>query len=901
MSARDVDFPEKDIPLREDVSRLGSLVGEMLAEQGGDSLFEAVEAARRAAIARREGEPGAGERLWRAVQHMDPVFAGEVARGFSSWFQVVNLAERIHRIRRRREYQREQVPQPEGVADVFHRLREARVPWGEVERWLERLRVSPVFTAHPTEAVRRTLLEKELDIARRLAEMLNPDITPREERVALARIRMAITSAWQTEEHPTTRPSVADEQEQILFYLTDILYRIVPGFYEALAGAAQRAYGVESYDPPTLLQFGSWVGGDMDGNPNVSADTVISALHEQRSQILDRYLKEVASLARVLSQSRSRVAVNETVLERIETYGRRFPAIMKAIPRRHRDMPYRVLLGLVGTRLEAIRGDERDGYESAEHFLGDLELIAGSLAANAGEHAGLFAVRRLIWRVRTFGFHLATLDIRQHAEVHRKAVGRLLGDGSWTRRSARTRARRLAQALSKGAGAGAAPDEEARATIAVFEAISRCRARYGPEAVGPVIVSMARGAEDVLSVLYLAHAAGLKDDESRADVDVVPLFETVEDLEAAPGVLEELTENAVYARHLEARSRRQMVMLGYSDSNKDGGFTASRWALYRAQERLVAVAERHGLELELFHGQGGTVGRGGGKAHRGILASPRGSVNGRLRLTEQGEVINRKYGLRPLALRNLEQMSGAVLIASAAPAEPKTGEAGWREIMDCVVAASRDAYQSLVWDNPKFARFFRQTTPIDVIERLHIGSRPPARRKRGGIESLRAIPWVFAWGQSRINLPGWYGLGSGIAVARKRFADAELQAMARQWSYCANLLADAEMALSKADMAIAAHYAALSDDVTGIFDTIRQEFEQTRSGILLLKGQNELLDDDRTLQRSIRLRNPYVDPMSLLQVDLLRRWRGAGRRNDGVFLALVATVNGIAKGLQNTG
>lgn len=904
MTKRNVEFPSKDEPLREDVSRLGRLVGEMLAEQGGQALFDRVEIARRAAIKRREGAPGAEAELRGAVGDLDPVFAGEVARGFSAWFQVVNLAEKVHRIRRRREYQRDSsTPQPHGLKDTLGRLASQGVTREEVLGLLREAAVTPVFTAHPTEATRRTLLEKEQIIARRLLERLDANRVPWEEAVNWARIRMAVTSAWQTEEHPSTRPTVADELEQVLFYLTDILYRVLPPFYESLSVALDDAFGESdgASTLPAFLGFGSWVGGDMDGNPNVGADTIQATLASHRRQIIGRYRAEIAGLVRQLSQTRSRVAVDTAVVRRIGDYRRRMPDVWESVPERHRDMPYRALLDFVDHRLRDTAADGGRAYKQPADFLADLEAIAASLERHRGMHAGLFAVRRLLWRVRTFGFHFAALDVRQHAGVHRRAVGRLLGDRGWSHRKPGARTDALADCLDGGESRADGADAETEETLAVFRAIRCCRERFGAQAVGPCIVSMARAPDDVLSVLYLARSAGLVDARGRPDIDVVPLLETVDDLDAAPRILRELAGLPVYRAHLDARGGRQMVMLGYSDSNKDGGFTASRWALYRAQEKLVTVMGETGITIELFHGQGGTVGRGGGKTHQAVLASPRNSVNGRLRLTEQGEVINRKYGLRALALRNLEQMTGAVLGATLRPREEDARLAEWREIMEVIVAESRRTYQSLVWESTGFDEFFRQITPIDVIERLHIGSRPPARRKRGGIEALRAIPWVFAWGQTRINLPGWFGLGAGLRAALERYPEDRLAAMAREWPYCANLLSDAEMAMAKADMAIAGHYAGLVTGQPHFFDTIRAEFDATADGILRLKGSGELLDDDPTLQRVIRLRNPYVDPMSLLQVDLLHRWRANGRRRDGVFHALITTVNGIAKGLQNTG
>jgi phosphoenolpyruvate carboxylase len=884
MSQREISFPAKDAALREDVSTMGALVGEVLREQGGEELFQAVEAARRAAIERRQiekGEAGEGEdggALFSLLGGRPPAEAAELVRAFSAYFQVVNLAETVHRLRRTRDYQREAAtggaPQPGSLAAAARRLRDAGVSLAEVADLLGRMLVEPVFTAHPSEAVRRTVLEKQQRFARRLVERMDPSRTPAEERAALERIRAEVTAAWQTEEQPTQRPSVADEREHVLFYVNDILYRVVPPFYEALAEALADAYGDEARGValPTLLRFASWVGGDMDGNPNVTAETIIDTLVRHREMVLGRYRDEVKDLARRLSQSRTRVEVDPDVLERGERYTGIFPQAGAAIPPRHRDMPYRVLLRLMAERLEATYRDRPEGYEGIESYLDDLRAIARSLEAHQGEHAGLFAVRRAIRRAETFGFHLATLDVRQDA--------RLLRDLS--------------------------PDdasEETARTLAVFAAVGKCRRRFGPHAIGPYIVSMTQSAGDVLLVLDLAGRGGLSGGEDgEVPLDVAPLFETVPDLEAAPGILRELLRDAAYRRHLAGRGNRQMVMIGYSDSNKEGGIAASRWALQEAQGTLTQIAEELGVDLTLFHGRGGSASRGGGKVHRAVLASPRGSVRGRFRLTEQGESIDAKYGLRGIALRTLEQTAGAVALATAAPPTPDPREPAWSALMDEIARDSRDAYRALVYGEADFFAYFRAATPVDVIERMPIGSRPASRRSGEGIENLRAIPWVFAWTQSRHILPGWYGLGTGLEAAVARHGEETVAAMIRDWPFARVLIEDAEMVLAKADMPIAARYAGLAGEVgERFFPRIRAEFDRTTAWILRLRGTAALLDDDPTLQRSIRLRNPYVDPMSFLQVDLLRRWRDAGRPEDELLRALLASVNGIARGLQNTG
>jgi phosphoenolpyruvate carboxylase len=903
MRRRRIEFEPKDEPLRADVRRLGGLVGEMLAEQGGAELFGRVEAVRQAAIRRRESGEDAADELFPHLAGLEPRSAAELARAFAAYFQVVNLAEKVHRIRRRRDYQSRHQTQRGSLMESALRLREAGVGPGEVGELLGRLRIEPVFTAHPSEATRRTILEKEQRIARRLVERLDPSLTPPEERVLWARIRSDVTAAWQTAEQHQERPTVADEMEHVLFYLTDVVYRVVPMFYETLEEALAEAWGgeVPTLRMPSILRFASWVGGDMDGNPNVDAGTLLATLERHRELILNLYSAEVRRLARRLSQSRSRVAASRQVMSRIDDYGERFPDVMAAVPARHRRMPYRVLLALIGARLEETRAGAGGGYATGGALAADLRRIAVSLEQHRGRHAGLFRVRRLLRRVDCFGLHLAALDVRQDALVHRRVVGRLLAEEGWLDAGAGRRQERLREALEAGEGPAAESNPEDRRTLEVFAALAEARRRFGGVALGPFIVSMTEGADDVLSVLLLARWGRLGEGES-VPLDVAPLLETVSDLRSAPEILGRLLDDPAYRRHLAGRERRQVVMIGYSDSNKDGGLAASRWALQRAQAVLAAVLERSDAELTVFHGRGGTISRGGGKTHRAILATPPAAVGGRLRMTEQGETIDANFGLRAIALRHLERIAGATAVATVSP----PGEAlpaDWSGVMDEIARDSRAAYRQLVYGGgDEFAEYFRHATPIDVIERMRIGSRPASRRAGGGIDNLRAIPWVFAWTQSRHLLPGWYGLGAGLAAAAERHGREGLAEMAAGWLFFRNLLEDAEMVLGKADLEIAARYAELAGEVgAAIFPRIRDEYERTTEMVLAVTGMEELLDRDPALQRSIYLRNPYVDPMSLLQVDLLRRWRDSERTDDELLRALLATVHGIAGALQNTG
>ncbi len=895
----------EDAPLRADVRELGNLVGEVIHEQRGRELFECVEAVRRAAIARRSGDDTAARELRERLQSLSSEESGELVRAFATLFQVVNLAEEVHRIRRLRERQcRGESPETEGLQQAFQDLKAAGFDSGDLQALLDDVLIEPVFTAHPTEATRRTILEKQQRIIRALTDRLDPSMTPAEERAALNVVRAEVTSAWQTEEHPSLRPSVADELEHVLFYLTDIIYRIVPPFYEEVESAIEHVFGDAAADVelPAVLRFSSWVGGDMDGNPNVDANTLRNALRQQRASILARYRTEFTQLARRLSQSMSRVGVDKAVTDRIAEYMERFPEAAARIPPRHRNMPYRKLCHLISARLEATLNDDAHGYESPAAFVDDIRAMAASLENNRGEHAGLFNVRRLLRRAETFGFHLATVDVRQDARVHRTVMGRCLGDEQWAERDPGERTAVLERALAEGRAPVATDDAEAERTFDVFRAIAELRQRYGSHAVGCYIISMTQGRDDLLTLLLLARWAGLTTAEGLVDLDVAPLFETVGDLEAGPGIMEHMLADPNYRQHLAARGDRQIVMVGYSDSSKDGGLVASRWALQCAQKDLVEIADRHGAELTFFHGRGGTTSRGGGRVHRAIRSAPRGSVRGRLRVTEQGEVIHTKYGVRSTAMRTLETSLAPVLQATGAPLPVDRREDEWARMMDEVARASRAAYRGLVYEDERFFDYFRTATPIDVIERMAIGSRPSSRKAGQSIENLRAIPWVFAWTQSRQVLPGWFGLGSGLEAAVDQWGEDKVAEMLRDWPFLANVVNDTEMVLAKVDLGIGAHYADLAPEASRpVFDVIRAEHERATDLILRLKGNEQLLDDERALKRSIGLRNPYMDPMSLLQVDLLARWRAADRDDDALFRSLLSTINGIAHGLQQSG
>ncbi|MHC9084199.1 phosphoenolpyruvate carboxylase [Luteimonas sp. RIT-PG2_3] len=899
-SLREIVFADNDHLLRDDVRRLGALVGEVLAEQGSPALLDEVEGIRRAAIARREHGLSI-DTLAQALAAIPVEHAEAVVRAFAAYFGAINLAERVHRIRRRRDYQRaSEAPQPGGLEAVLRDLHAEGVSLDELQACLPRLWIEPVFTAHPTEAVRRAMLEKEHEIVERLIADIDRERTPPERRSDLARIRLALTSGWQTSDAPSQKPTVQDEVEHVGFYLAQVLYRVLPVFYEELTDAVEAVYG-QRIETPQIVRFGTWVGGDMDGNPNVNADTMRAALDLQRGLALGEYRKDLHALGDILTQSLGRASVADAIQARVDAYASALPDALAGFSPRLADMPYRRLLDLMIGKLSLTGQSEAGGYANAEDFVADLELIDASLRDHRGEHAGRFALQRVLWRARTFGFHLASLDLRQDSAVHDEAIATLTDDEAWTSRDVADRVDRLHAILSSPPRIDIDAQEGiVGSTLDVFRAVLDVRRSHGVNATGLYIISMSRSAADALAVLALARIAGCVEGET-VPLDVTPLFETVDDLQASTAVMQQLFDDPQYRSHLAARGNVQTVMLGYSDSAKDGGLLASRWALQCTQRELTAMAAGAGVRIMFFHGRGGSVSRGGGKTERAINAAPRGSVDGSMRVTEQGEVIHRKYGIRALALRNLEQTTGAVLRATLRPREQDPRLPEWRLIATELAEVSRAHYRALVHERADFPDYFRAATPVDVIERLQIGSRP-SRRRDGGINNLRAIPWVFAWSQNRSGLTGWYGIGTALQHGIQMHGQETMSEMTRHWPFFAAMIDDVEMLLAKSDMAIFERYSRLAGDAHAAFyPGIAEEFLRTCDAILLLKQSERILADDYRLRLSIRLRNPYVDPLSLLQVELLQRWRVGNREDPDLLRALVSTVNGIAAGIQNTG
>jgi phosphoenolpyruvate carboxylase len=640
----------------------------------------------------------------------------------------------------------------------------------------------------------------------------------------------------------------------------------------------------------------------MDGNADVHAKTIRETLQRQHQRLISTYFQECRSLAEKLSQSAGRVGTSRELEARIAEYDILLPKAREAASTRHDRMPYRMFLAQVAERLRTTYEGRPNHYESADQFVRDIQLVASSLAANHGRHAGLFPVERLLCRALTFGFHLATLDVRQHASVHREVVAQGLAREDWESAPAHERSAALCASITRDRGPAAGFDAVGRRSLAVFEAMMQARSRYGERAIGDYVVSGSESADDVLSVLLLARWADITDRESgEVPLDVVPALETVDALEGAAGVLKSLLAEPSYRRHLAARGQRQTVLLGYSESNQAIGIAASRHAIYQAQVELLAAAAEGNVDLALFYGRGGPSSRGGGPLEQLVENAPDGATRGRLRATEQGEGISNSYGLRRIALRSFEKAVYAVALDRIEAPRDIGRERELRALMASIAAASRARYRALVHERPDFLDFFRQVTPIDVIERMQIGGRI-AHRPGEGVAAVRPVPWVYAWMQSRHVLPGWFGIGTGLEAAVREHGAGAIERAIADWGFLANLVQDVELDLVRADLEIAAHYEGLAGKSTGAIGAeIRREHALAKQWVTAVQGSANLLDSRPAMQRAVLLRAPYGDPMHLMQVDLLRRWREGGRKDAALYDALLASVSGIALALQATG
>ncbi len=915
---------DKDLLLREDTRLLGRVLGDVLRAQTGEDGFARIEAIRQTAIRLRRAAPGEAaahvkDELASLLNPLPIAHVLDVVRAFSYFSHLANLAEDVHQTRRRRAHALAGSPsQPRSVAHAFDRLSEAGVSPTAVRDFFADALVSPVLTAHPTEVQRKSILDCEREIVRLLKWRDRSILTPDELDAMQERLYGQVLALWQTAMLRLSKLDVKEEIDNGVGYYPRTFLEEIPRLYAALeAGYADHGGSGDSL--PSFLVMGSWIGGDRDGNPHVRAATLEYANRAQASVALAHYLEEVNRLGAELSLSSRLVAPSAELLALAA-------AACDTNPHR-RDEPYRqALIGIYARVAETAR--ELAGldpprppharmppYGNPGELLSELDTIAASLAAHGSRSLADGRLRDLRRAVAVFGFHLATLDLRQNSDVHEAIVAELLAragvHADYAALSERGRVELLAADLVSPRlldTPHVARSELLDSDLAILRAAAEIHRRFGPAAVPNYVISKCQSLSDLLEVALLLKEVGLASSR-RLMVNIVPLFETIDDLERCAEVMRAAFRLPIYQSWLASRGRWQEVMLGYSDSNKDGGFVTANWALYRAELALVEACRAFDVKLRLFHGRGGTVGRGGGPSYEAILAQPAGSVNGAIRVTEQGEIVASKYSDPELGRRNLETLVAATIEASLLPEAHGDVVAEYHAAMDALSSRAFAAYRALVYGTSEFNGFFRASTPIAEIAELNLGSRPASRKPSQRIEDLRAIPWVFSWSQCRVSLPGWYGFGTAVegwlaeAAGERDVRLARLRAMHARWPFFRSMLSNMSMVLAKTDFAIASRYADLVADSgvrDAVFSQLAAERERAVHWLLAISGKTRLLEDNPTLERSIRNRFPYLDPLNHLQVELLRRYRSVQtdeRTRRGIHL----TINGLAAGLRNSG
>ena len=891
---------------------LGDLLGKVISELESPELFETEERIRKSAKARRSGSKEAAERLQQYVSTLGNEDARVVAAAFAAYFDLVNLAEENHRVQLLRQSEHAAFPNPvdESIGEALAILKERGVTSGEVAALMDNLFIELVLTAHPTEARRRTILSKTEHIATLLRLLDGTGLYPFEEKNAVNTLQATISSLWLTDRARAEKLTVTDEVRTGMYFVDSFFWNTLPVLYRDL----ERALAIHYPDvkaPRRWLKLASWIGGDRDGNPFVKSDITAETLRLHRGLAVENLRRDFQDLGRQLSVSSNRIAPPPELLAWIEKR-RPFPKHVDYIEKRYSAEPYRLVLALLAYDLGEASKDEMTlhllgthehcALLNVDHLIEPLNLIAAALPQSLVKDQ----LQTVIYKVEIFGLHAARLDIREDSSRFNAALSEVLRalniESNFESMPDDARTELLGRLLhdpipdlAPSLGATAASAE----TWSLFKLIGRTNEIYGNDLLGPIVISMTHAAADVLTVLLLAKWGGCNTLPS-----ITPLFEVIQDLKDAPAILEQLFTSEYYREHLRSRNNEQMVMIGYSDSNKDGGYVMANWSLYQAQEEITRVAAKYNIKLTIFHGRGGTIARGGGPANNAIRAQPAGSINGKFRVTEQGEIIASRYANPGLAHRHLEQIASAVILASA-PQKENPVPQQWRDSMETISHAGFRAYRTLVYETPGFIEFWESATPLDEIKRLQIGSRPASRAKAGAVNQIRAIPWVFSWMQSRFNLPSWYSLGAGLAAVDDLPL---LQEMYDNWLFFRTLLNNSEISLLKADMDISALYVSLVPDkklADGIFNSIRAEYERTRESVLSISRHTSLLQLEPTTQQAVQLRNPYVDPLNYIQVETLRRLRSLPdpecEESKPLREIMALTINGIAAGLRNTG
>jgi phosphoenolpyruvate carboxylase len=915
-----VDFPERDLALREDIRLLGRILGDTVRQQQGEAVFATVERIRQISIQfRRDDDEAARAELEATLNSLSRDSTIEIVRAFAYFSHLANIAEDQHNIRSARaEEQLDSTPREGSIAYALERAKAAKMSRSQLQNLFGSILVCPVLTAHPTEVRRQSVLDREMEIAHLLAERDRKQMTPREFAASDEALLRAVLTLWQTSLLRRGRPDVIDEVANGLSYYDHTFLRELPRVYGIIEDQLA-AYdpGFNNADLPSFMRIGSWIGGDRDGNPFVNAEVLAQTVTMQSKRVFDFYFDELHLLGAELPLDSGRVSISTQLTELTKRS-------TDESPRRAAEPYRRAIVGIYARLFATARAlgqsalprrpvAQAEPYAKAAEFRSDLDILYRSLHANGAALLARGRLRTLRRAAEVFGFHLASVDMRQNSDVHERTIGELIkaaSDADYVAMNEEARVVFLLQELSTTRPL-VSPflnySEEATSELAIARTAADIHRRYGMDAVPNYVISKANAVSDILEVAVLLKEVGLlRPDTGALDVNIVPLFETIEDLQNCTTVMNALFSIPAYMTLLQSRGSMQEIMLGYSDSNKDGGFLTSGWELYKAEIGLVEVFRRHCVALRLFHGRGGSVGRGGGPSYQAILAQPEGAVQAGIRITEQGEVIAGKYAHPETGRKNLEILAAASIEAALPQPEHEAPRAEFLAVMEELSAHACQAYRALVYETPSFERYFWESTVIGEIANLHIGSRPASRKKSMRIEDLRAIPWVFGWAQSRLMLPGWFGFGSAVKAwlaAHPEPGLSLLQAMATEWPFFQTLLSNMDMVLAKSDIAIASRYKQLVDDVglrESVFARLGAEWQDSVGALLAILEQRVLLERNPQLARNIRNRFPYIDPLNYVQLELLKRYR-TGDADERVVQGIHLTINGIAAGLRNSG
>ncbi|MBT2734943.1 phosphoenolpyruvate carboxylase [Bacillus sp. ISL-7] len=911
---------DSSLPLRQDVKLLANMLGEILLNHGGTELLDKVEKIRLMCKTLREHfDQDIYDALKEEIASLSAPLRKQVIRAFSMYFHLINAAEQNHRIRRRRQYQLEDetIVQPASIESAILSLKENNIKEEVIQDLLNTLSLELVITAHPTEATKRSILEIQQRIAVILKSLDHPLLTSRERKKLEESLFNEVSILWQTDELRQTKPTVLDEVRNGLYYFDQTLFEVLPEIHQEVADSLEKNYTQTQWEVPNFLRFGSWIGGDRDGNPNVTHDVTWETLNRQRRLVLKKYKNVLVDLMKRYSHSTSRVEVSNDLLKLIEledtylTDEKKWPIQTEV---------YRRAFAIIIERVKQV-GKTNLGYKSSDELLKDLFIIKKSLKQHHPAAHELMTIQKLIRQVQLFGFHLATLDIRNHSGEHEAAMTEILRKVSISENYAELAEEeklKILQNILKDPRPLLLLNEdysaETQEMIKVFQMIKKAHEEFGKRSISVYLVSMTKSPSDLLEVLVLAKEAGIyrlhADGTLESHLHVAPLLETIDDLTAGPKIMESLFEMPVYRNHLQIMGDQQEIMLGYSDGSKDGGTLTANWKLYKAQIEIHEMAKRYQIGLKFFHGRGGSLGRGGGPLNKSILSQPAETIGDGVKITEQGEVLSSRYLLEDIAYRSLEQATSTLfLTATHKSKEAKQGfqrDPIWVESIEEISSLALTKYQSLVFGDPDFLTYFTEATPLRELGDLNIGSRPMSRKNQGRFEDLRAIPWVFAWTQSRQLLPAWYAAGTGLAgFAAKGEQNLQmLQQMYEKWPFFQSTIDNLQMALMKADITTAREYLSLVKDqniAERIFTNILEEYETTKEVLLRITGDNELLDHTPNIKESVYRRNPYVDPLNFLQVELIKELRNQEEPNEELLIEVLLTISGISAGLRNTG